>query len=534
MCPTFLRTYSRSSMIRYICPNPRLLFCPLVATLTVCALLANPEPVFAQLGGGPGGGGFGQMPEFREDDDAIKRRNAVPYYGTTDGKQISEVNITGNRLVSQRQILSMIKSRTGRIHDPEQEQIDVRTLVGSGLFRDVRVYRRESPAGISITFEVFERPVVSHVHFVGNDSIKDKSLIKEVGIKPGDPLNRFAVDEGRRRIEEHYRNRGHAQATVTLIENKENPTAVAYRIHEGPKQRVRTVSFVGNQFVDGSRLKAGAQIQSKPGVLWLFGGKLNFDQLDEDIDRLYAYYRSFGYFRCRIGRMPVDPNDKWLDLKFVIDEGPRYRVRSIDFTGNQKHTDSALTEAIELQTGEYFNLAKMQRDLSSLRDLYGGEGFVFNEINPELKFDREPGVIDLVYNVSEGDQFRVGRILVNINGDESHTRNSVVLNRLSFRPGDLIDVRKIRASERRLASSQLFLYNPAQGAAPKIAVKPSDDGVQIARQPHARGDSFRGQSPHTTRKPLGISKIRYADVLITGRLKSADASPSSTRGKSRR
>ena len=481
------------------------------------------SPVCAQLGGrgGPGAGGFGNMPEFRQDDDAVRRRNAVPYFGATDGKPISEIQITGNRLVSQRQILSMIKSRSGRSYDPEQVQMDVRALVGSGLFRDVRTYRRDSPDGVSLTFEVFERPVISDVHFVGNDDIKDKSLLKEVGIKPGDPLNRFSIDEGRRRIEEHYRGRGYARVNVSTIESPEGPTVVAYRIHEGPKQRVRSVSFVGNKFVDDARLKAGAKIQSKPGILWLFGGKVNYDQIDEDVDRLYAYYRSFGFFRCRIGRKKsFDEDDEWMHLKFVIDEGPRYRVRNITFEGNQHHDQTSLSSHVQLRTGEFFNLAKMQRDLANLRDLYGGEGFVFNEINPELKFDREPGVIDLVYNVNEGDQYRVGRILVNIDGEESHTRNSVVLNRLSFRPGDLIDVRKIRSSERRLASSQLFLYNPAQGAAPKIAVKPVEGETEIARQPQTPGDSFRGQSPHTTKRPLRESAVRYADILITGRWKS--------------
>ena len=37
-----------------------------------------------------------------------------------------------------------------------------------------------------------------------------------------------------------------------------------------------------------------------------------------------------------------------------------------------------------------------------------------------------------------------------------------------MRPGDVIDIREIRESERRLKHSQLFEHNPAQGISPKI------------------------------------------------------------------
>ncbi len=472
--------------------------------------------------GGMGSGGGPQAPAFGQDEAAERRRNAVPYFAATDGDTIAELNIAGNELVPQQQILSMIRSRAGRIYDPEQVQMDVRKLVGSGLFRDVRTYRRDTAAGVSLTYEVFERPVISHIHFVGNERLKDKVLLKQVGIQLGDPLNRFSVDDARRRLSDFYKSKGFTRVHIESIKSTAGPTGVAFRIHEGTQQKVRRVSFTGNTFVSAARLKAGAKVQTKPGILWLIGGKVNFDQVDADIDRLYNYYRSHGYFRCRVGRQfDFDENDEWVDVLFTIDEGPRYRVRSIRFEGNQKHDDTRLANELNLKEGEYFNLGRMQRDMTSLRDLYGGDGFVFNEIKPELKFDREPGNIDVVFNVDEGDQYRVGKITVNIDGEESHTRNSVVLNRLSIRPGDLIDVRKIRASERRLQSSQLFLADPARGVMPQIAVKPTTDDMQIAEAP---GDTFRGQSPSAPTRPT--SKRPHAGITgfsewLTGRRRAA-------------
>ena len=116
--------------------------------------------------------------------------------------------------------------------------------------------------------------------------------------------------------------------------------------------------------------------------------------------------------------------------------------------------------------------------------------------------------MDVVYNVTEGDRFRVGRINVHISGEFPHTRESVVLDRLSIRPGDIVDIREVRASERRLKSSQLFENDPATGKAPRIVIRPPqlDETGSIARQQGST--TVRGQSPDGQRRLPPPHKIR--------------------------
>ena len=90
-------------------------------------------------------------------------------------------------------------------------------------------------------------------------------------------------------------------------------------IDEGDRQRIYSTRFVGNTIVSDSRLKT--QIKSKPGILWVFKGQVDRQEVDEDVDRLTAYYRSLGYFRARVGReLEYSESGKWLTLTFVIDE----------------------------------------------------------------------------------------------------------------------------------------------------------------------------------------------------------------------
>jgi len=164
--------------------------------------------------------------------------------------------------------------------------------------------------------------------------------------------------------------------------------------------------------------------------------------------------------------------------------------------GNDKFSTPNLLREMELKSGDYFNLAKMRRDVGSLRDVYGSQGHIFADIQADPRFLEEPGQLDLVYNVKEGGVWRADRININIVGENPHTRESVVRNRLSIRPGDILDTRELRASERRLMASQLFQHDPATGTKPQVVVRPPElQESMVAEGPSSRSSSYRGQSP---------------------------------------
>jgi outer membrane protein insertion porin family len=124
-----------------------------------------------------------------------------------------------------------------------------------------------------------------------------------------------------------------------------------------------------------------------------------------------------GFFNARIGReLEFSDSGQWLTLTFVIDEGPRYVVRNVSVAGNEKFPTETLLAQMELKSGDYFNLGKMNRDANSLRDVYGGQGHIFADIQADPRFLEEPGQLDLVYNVKEGGVWRASRVNVHIEG----------------------------------------------------------------------------------------------------------------------
>jgi outer membrane protein insertion porin family len=404
---------------------------------------------------------------------ALGPPTAAPPVGP--GQLVVDVIIEGEHTTKDYEIQKHIHTRKDREFDAELLQADVRRLVTSGLFRDVKTYTEEVAGGVIVRFKVFERPRIGELKFLGNRGFSDKKLTKEIGLKKGDPLNSYAAEEGRRKIEELYHTGGFPKATVSIFEgDKPGDRDLIYLVTEGQLERIGSVTFEGNTISPDGVLKT--KVQSKPGYFWyLFGGKVDRAKIDADVQTLTAYYRALGYFRARVSRtLDYDDAGKWLTLKFIIDEGPRYKVRNVSVEGGSKFASDPLLKFLELKQNEYFNQGEANKDVSTLIDLYGSQGHVFADVQADLRFLEEPGQLDIAYRIKEGDVFKVSEINVHIGGEFPHTKQTVVLNRVSLRPGDPIDSRQVRDSERRLKATQLFAGTQNDGEPPRIVVRPPD------------------------------------------------------------
>ena len=477
-----------------------------IGSTVLCILMSVwPSQMAAQQGGN------GPLParqlKERAPDLSIQNSNI----NRDASNVVANVVFRGNHLVQEYDLRRNISTRPGRYFDPDLLQQDVSKLWRMPNIKRVNgPYIDQSPNGIIITFEIVERQHIGVLNFVGNRAITDRNLAKHSNLAVGQPLDLHQVKMAKNRLEDYYREKGFPKTEIEImdVESVERGE-VSFLIHEDRKQRVWGVNFVGNNFVSDARLRHF--VKSKPGILKVVGGVANEDEIKQDIVRLESYYKSFGFFNARIGREIDESNDgRWLTIRYIIDEGPRYQIRNISFLGNQAFSSEQLTRMIDLKPSNgktpEFNVAKMNQDVVSLRDLYGSQGFVYSNVEAEPRFLEQPGIIDIVYRIDEGEQYRVGQINVHFEGDGSITRREVALNRLSLKPGDLIDVREIRNSERRLGAAQIFAgANAGPGQAPpRIVVKPKElEGLdpetqRLQRTANSRssygGSSSRGSS----------------------------------------
>ncbi|HMP07149.1 MAG TPA: POTRA domain-containing protein, partial [Lacipirellulaceae bacterium] len=425
---------------------------------------------------------------------------APPTAEGADGDLVAEVRIVGNETVSTTKVASQLATRAGRPFDSAAVMRDVRKLEGLGWFLQVKPMYEATPQGRVVIFQVVERPTIRYVSYLGNEKVRDKTLAKQTLLKPGGAIDPYSVEEGRRKIQDYYAGRGFNDVQVTILEgNKPSDHGVVYLIHEGAAQKVWNVKFVGNEFASDALLKT--KVKSKPPILMVWKGHVDRERIDADRDMLTAYYRAYGFFQARISpHYEFNEKGNWLSITWVIHEGPRYQVRDVRYIGNTKFVQEAMAATGKVKGGDAFEQAKMQEETRRLQDLYGSQGYVFADVEPQTVFLEEPGYVDLVYRIDEGQKWRVGRVFVHIKGDNPHTRIQTALNRSTIYPGQIMDIRELRASERRLSASSVFHVDAASGERPKITFRiPDDAKLDFAEAP---GPNVRAQSPDDGGPPV--------------------------------
>lgn len=436
----------------------------------------------------------------------VQTQPTEPTFTDTNESQVNvvDVKIEGASYIPADEYIRRLKTRINRAYDPDDVQSDVEELHRLKIVQNVRSFIKKTPPGIIVTFQVYERPFISKVSYVGNRAFRDSRLEKLTGIAKGKPLDVVAVKMAKRQIEDFYRSKGHARTQVEVLSGtKREDREVIFLIHEDEKRKISSVKFEGNTIDSDGRLKT--YIKSKPPIAGVYGGIYQKTEVEQDVQRITAFYRSLGFFFAKVDREIIfDKTGSRVDLRFVISEGPRYRIQSISFLGNEKYDQETLSELLRSETSEFYDARKLQSDLAKLRDLYGSDGHIAVDVQAEPRLFEEPGKLDLVFNIKEGPQYRVGDIRVHIDGDYGITRQTVILDRLGLNRGDVVDVRKIRSAERRLTSSQLFTGARNDGPPPRIVVNPREDLGGMASRPDA---GFRGQSPDG-------QQIRYAELHV--------------------
>lgn len=406
---------------------------------------------------------------------------------------VTDIRVEGARTVPKVKVLSQIDSRIGRPYDPNLVQRDVKKLLDLPWFVNVETYTQHSDGGLTVIFKVVERPTIRIVQFLGNKSIKDTKLRKETGLEEGGALSPYQVEEGRSRIVQMYKDNGFNRVQVQIVEGlNSDDQAVVYTINEGPQQKVSKVRFEGNRFATDGQLKH--KVKTKQGMLFgLFKGYVDKNGIEADQRLLTDYYRRFGFFQASVSpKIEWNASDTKATIRWIIHEGPQSSVRNVSFMGNRLFATKDLQAGLKLQGAQTFERDHLTGDVEWLKELYGSRGYVFADINADVRYLDEPGKVDLVYSIDEGKQFRVGRVFVHIGGDNPHTKISTALNRLSIKPGEIMDIREVRASERRLQASSLFHTDAARNIYPKISFRiPEVDNEMIAtgQQPMVRGQS---------------------------------------------
>ena len=338
---------------------------------------------------------------------------------------------------------------------------DIRSLYKTGLFEFIEVKREVmGPAAVNLVFEVTPKFRVLSIRFEGAKAYKDRRLIKEIKSAANGSLDERQVKDDAQKIYEFYQKSGYNQAQVTYSIDRNRSTGfgtVTFKIREGARVKIGAINFVGNDHVKAKRLRKEMETRKWHIFSWLTGGgRLKDDEFDDDLGKLRDYYKEQGYLDVEIAEDKITfdyPKPERLIITIRVNEGRQYKIGDISFKGNKIYPEKLLRLVPRQKKGMIFVPSKLDKDVESLEDFYGYDGYLETRVRLVRKPNLSTGNIDLEYQVNESEKFQVESI--NIEGN-TKTKSIVILRELVLGPGDVFSSIRMKISKLRLENTRFF------------------------------------------------------------------------------
>ncbi len=390
---------------------------------------------------------------------------------------IVDVRVHGNRRIPVDTIKARIFTKPGDIYDPAALERDFNSLWNTGYFEDIRFEREQTAKGWIIHVYVKERPTIREISYVGLSSVSQSDVLdrfkeQKVGLTIESQYDPTKVKKAEVAIKGLLSEHGRQFASIRTEVRPIPPAAVGvtFVIKEGPKVKVGTIKFQGNKSINSRTLRSAMKNLKPIGVPHsiflenIFAKTYDATKLTEDQERVRAEYQNRGFFKVVVEDPKTDIHDtghtgfhipllqkgagKAVDITMPIEEGDRYHLHSITFSGNKAVKNAAALRGLfPIKDGEIFSREKIAKGLENLRKAYGELGYINFTSVPDTKFNDEKKLIDLVVDLDEGKQFYVRRIEFSGN---TTTRDKVIRREIALEEGQVYNSRLWELSLLRL------------------------------------------------------------------------------------
>jgi outer membrane protein insertion porin family len=377
----------------------------------------------------------------------------------------------GPAAVSDEFVKANIRTKVGEEYSPVTIDEDIRALFATGFFNNIQVSPPEIQGdGVTLTYILQGKPIVSNIVFEGNKKLNRKKLLKKISTKATEPLDERKLFMDTREIESAYEKVGYHGTKVeyaSSIDSQSGKGEVVFTITESPKVKIQEVSFPGATAFKQKRLRKVIKTRKRWFMSWITGsGVLKEEQFEDDKEALREFYREKGYIDFEIkGVEFIYPKPRKMIVKFTVFEGQQYKVGGVKIEGNEIFSQDQIFPQIRMNVGATFTPSGLLDDYKSVEDLYGTDGYIDTRIRVQRTPNTETGSMDLVYRIEEGDQSYIEKIEIRGN---TKTRDEVIRRELTVAPGEIFDMVEVERGRGRLLVTRYF---------EKVETNPSDTDV---------------------------------------------------------
>ena len=377
---------------------------------------------------------------------------AAPRLSAQPPPVISRIRIVGNQRVEEDAIRIHITAQPGQLLNEATVDQDVKAIYRMGFFESVNATVDRQGGQAILTYHVKERPLITDVRTEGMKEIKPTAdeVVGAIKLHPGVVEDPQLVQASIQALRQSYQSKGYLDANITFrtVPGPNNTAIGVFHVDEGPQVAISDIKFVGNKAFSARKL-SGLMETRKHNLLSRFfnTGTLDRSKLQQDIDRLTAYYYNHGYLQVHIGDPVVTRHGNKINVTVNIDEGPVFKVGKVGVAGDLKFPKDDLTSKLTLKPKKVFSGADMEHDVLTLSDFYSDRGYAFVNVDPRTQVDPAAHRVDITYLITPGNEVLVDRIKISGN---TKTSDKVIRREIKVQEQEPYSASKIQASKLRL------------------------------------------------------------------------------------
>ncbi len=392
----------------------------------------------------------------------------LTFFGAAGAKKLDSLVIEGLSINSENVVRHTAGIRKGAEFSAADIQDAIRRLYELGLFRKIDFYllsENDSSASLKLILEEF--PICDTVEYHGNKKIKTKDIQEKCPLKKGQILTDAALFDEEQRIYAMYVEKGYnlAEVKAHLIPTKiPGNSIVKFTIKEGPRVKIKAITFKGNESVKTSKLLR--KFKTKESKWWRTG-EFRQDVYRKHLDSLILFYNDLGFLDASIVKDTVwyDETKKNLFIDITISEGRKYYAGNFFFRGNVIIPTDSLKTKIALKYGKPFQRSRFELSRYLIENTYREEGYLWVQVSEERIYRGD--TVDVTFDIYEGRCAIVRKI--DIKGN-TKTMEKVVRREIDLLPG-----KKYKQSLMMRSRQKILALNFFSDVKPDLS--PNDDGT---------------------------------------------------------
>ena len=451
--------------------------------------------------------------------------NIVVDYNNPKRYILGDIKVKGVKLHSAEQIISMTGLQKGDEITVPSEQLSevVKRIHQQRFFSNVALYVDSLSANkdtCTLVLDLKERPRVSRWSFKGIKKSEQTDITERVKLRRGGELSDYVVKSTTDIIKKYYSEKGFLKAEVSVEQEVDtvvkNAIKVAFNINKGPKVKIESITFSGNENVKSSKLASSMKkTKDRHWKNFLKSKKFNEKEYENDKNAMISVFNEAGYRDAKILKDSIYYlSDDRMAIDFKIDEGKRYYFRNITWTGNSIYSAEQLNSVLMIQKGDIYDVVTMEKRLygdpkqqhMDVRKMYTDNGYLFFNIMP-VEVNIEGDSVDVEMRMFEGKPATFSNIIINGN---TITNEKIARRSLFTRPGYLYSQTDMERSLREISSMGHFdpevaMSEKGYSVLPNQMNNTVDIAYNLEEKPNSQLELSGGWGGNTFVGTLGVS-----------------------------